>query len=585
MSTIPNWNLKDFYDSINDKKIYKDILEIDNKISVFVKQYNPNLISRITPESLYKAIVSYEKICEMIAKISSYAYLVYASDLSNQKNIAFFQDISEKMNEKNSHLIYFNLEINKFSDDKIKKYLNKSSDLRRYSAFIRDVRLFKKYQLSNDLEKFLVEKNISSKNAWIRFFDETVNNLEFEFRKKKLNSQQIFNYMSDADEKNRRDAAHAISKSLKTNIKTFAYITNILAKDKSIEDNLRGFKNPISSRNLGNFVEDEIVETLVKSVRCNYKNISHRYYKIKAKILNKKYLNYWDRNAPLNKYKESISWNDAKNLVLESYNDFDPKLKNIAKLFFDNNWIDAKVKSGKDSGAFSHPCVPSVHPYILMNYQGKVRDVMTLAHELGHGIHQFLSKKQGYLMSETPLTLSETASVFGEQLTFQKILKLEKNSDKKRIIIANKIEDMINTSIRQIAFLEFEKKIHDQRKHGEISVEKICQNWIEVQKESLGNAFKISDDYKFFWSYIPHFIHSPFYVYSYAFGDCLVNSLYSIYRDKKVKDFEKKYISMLELGGVEHHKEMLKPFNLDASDKDFWQSGLNIISDYIDMIE
>ena len=309
-------------------------------------------------------------------------------------------------------------------------------------------------------------------------------------------------------------------------------------------------------------------------------------YKIKAKTLGKKVLNYWDRNAPIHKNEnKKIAWDDAKNLVLSAYEEFHPEMKKIGKIFFEKNWIDAKVKSGKDSGAFSHPCVPSVHPYILMNYQGKVRDVMTLAHELGHGVHQYLSRSQGYLISGTPLTLSETASVFGEQLTFQKILKSEKNKEKKKLIIAGKIEDMINTVVRQIAFLEFERKVHDARKNGEISLAQLCQFWMEIQKESLGSTFKFDEEYKFFWCYIPHFIHSPFYVYSYAFGDCLVNSLYGVYKSGKIKNFEEKYLAMLKLGGSKHHKEMLEPFGLNAHDPNFWQAGLDVIINYIDQLE
>jgi oligoendopeptidase F len=333
-------------------------------------------------------------------------------------------------------------------------------------------------------------------------------------------------------------------------------------------------------------VEDEIVEILTKKVKENYKNISHRYYKIKAKILGLKKMDYFDRNAPLSKIDdEIIPFKNAKKLVLDAYQEFSPKMREIGEIFFDKNWIDAKVIKGKDSGAFSHPCVPCVHPYILMNYQGKIRDVMTLAHELGHGVHQYLAAKQGYFMSSTPLTLAETASVFGEQLTFQKILKNEKDEKKKKLIIANKVEDMINTVIRQIAFLEFEKKVHENRKNGEISLENLCNFWMEIQKESLGSAFKFDDEYKYFWLYIPHFIHSPFYVYSYAFGDCLVNSLYGIYKSGKIKNFEEKYIEMLSLGGVKHHKEMLEPFNLSIDNEEFWQSGLDVIIGYIDELE
>ncbi len=583
LGLVPTWNLTDFYSSIKDKQIIRDFEFIDKEIKIFSKKYLKK-VNNINAPIFFEAIEHYEKISEIIGKISSYSYLIYASNLSDQVNISFYQNTLEKLSKFESQIIFFTLEINDIAEEKIKKLL-KDSKLKKYQPFIRDCRSFKKYQLSQDLEKFSLEKNITGRNAFIRLFDETINNLKFPFDNKILNSQEIFNLLSSPNQKIRAKVGKAIAQIFASNIKIFAFITNILAKDKAIEDEWRGFAKPISARNLSNFVEDEVVELLISKVKENYSNISHRYYKIKAKILGQKYLNYYDRNAPLSAIENKpIAWQDAKNIVLDAYEEFHPQMRKIAEQFFVNKWIDAQVRTGKDSGAFSHPCVPSIHPYILMNYQGKIRDVMTLAHELGHGVHQYLSRQQGYLMSSTPLTLSETASVFGEQLTFQKILKNEKDSKKKKLIIANKVEDMINTVIRQIAFLEFEKKVHHARKEKEISIEELCKFWIEIQKESLGPAFNFATEYKYFWCYIPHFIHSPFYVYSYAFGDCLVNSLYGIYKAKKIKNFEDKYIEMLKCGGTKHHKDLLQPFNLSISNADFWQSGLDVIIDYINQI-
>lgn len=580
----PKWDLSDFYSSISDKKIEKDFDFVKKEALNFEKKYCKK-IAKLNAKSIFEAITNYQEISEILGKISSFSYLIYASDLSNKKNLEFYQNISEKITKIEKNLVFFNLEINEISDLNIKKMLKNSKDLAKFQPFLRDIRIFKKHQLNFELEKFSLEKNIAAREAWVRLFDEINNNLEFNYRGKILSNQEIFDLLSDVDEKVRKDASKAIGKTFEKNAKIFAFITNILAKNKDIDDNWRGFKNPISSRNLSNFIEDEIVEGLIKKVKENYQEISHKYYQKKAKILGKKKLNYWDRNAPLVDKKEKlISWQDAKNLVLSAYQEFDEDLAEIGKMFFDKKWIDAEVRKGKDSGAFSHPCVPKVHPYILMNYQGKVRCVMTLAHELGHGIHQYLAAKQGYLMADTPLTLAETASVFGEQLVFQKILKAEKDPQRRKIIIANKVEDMINTAVRQIAFLEFEQKIHSARKNGEISLEKICEFWIEVQKESLGKIFNFDEEYKYFWCYIPHFIHSPFYVYSYAFGDCLVNSLYKIYENKKVVNFKEKYREMLASGGTKHHKEMLKPFNIDLKNSDFWQNGLDIIKKYVDMI-
>ncbi len=582
--TPPSWDLSDLYESFKDKKISSDLNKITKDTENFVKKFSGK-ITKLSAKNLFLSISEYEKISESIGKISSYSYLLYASDLSNQNNISFYQNISESLSKIQADLVFFSLELNQISDQKLKALL-KDSKLKKYQPFISQSRLFKDHQLNNDLEKLCLEKNITGRNAFVRLFDETVNNLEFSYHKKTLNSSEIFDLMSNSDEKVRKDAAKAIGKTFEHNAKTFAFITNILAKDKSVEDSWRKFKKPMSSRNLSNFIEDEIVDLMVEKVKENYKNISHRYYKIKAKILGKKTLNYWDRNAPLSKNENKlISWQEAKDLVLSSYEEFSPQMSKIAQMFFDKKWIDAAPKSGKDSGAFSHPCVPSVHPFILMNYQGKVRDVMTLAHELGHGIHQYLARSQGYFMSDTPLTFAETASVFGEQLTFQKILKNEKNPTQKKLIIANKVEDMINTVIRQIAFLEFEKKVHEARKNGEISLEKICEFWMDVQKESLGSAFKFDEEYRFFWCYIPHFIHSPFYVYSYAFGDCLVNSLYGIYKSNKVSNFEEKYLEMLKSGGTKNHQDLLKPFKLSIQDESFWQSGLDVITNYINQLE
>ena len=580
LKNVPEWNLADFYSSPKDKKISLEIKSIEKASKKFTEDFTGK-VSELNASQLLAAIETYEKISEQIGKISSYSYLIYAADLSNQANISFYQNTGETLNKFESQLIFFTLELNKIDEKKLK-----SLELKKYQPFIRNSRAFKKYQLSNELEKFSLEKNITGCNAFVRLFDETVSNLKFSYRGKILSSQEIFNLLSNPDEKVRKDAAKSIGKTFEENSKTFAFITNILAKDKAVEDEWRGFANPISSRNLSNFVEDEVVDLLVNQVKKNYANISHRYYKIKAEILGKKVMNYWDRNAPLSKAENKIiPWESAKNLVLEAYEEFSPEMRKIGEIFFKKNWIDAKVRVGKDSGAFSHSCVPSVHPYILMNYQGKTRDVMTLAHELGHGVHQYLARSQGALMAGTPLTLAETASVFGEQLTFQKILKNEKNSAKKKLIIAAKVEDMINTVVRQIAFLEFETKVHEARKAGEISLEQLCKFWMDIQKESLGSAFKFDDEYKFFWCYIPHFIHSPFYVYAYAFGDCLVNSLYGIYKSGKIKNFEEKYLAMLSAGGSKYHKEMLEPFGLSIADAKFWQAGLDVISGYIDQLE
>jgi oligoendopeptidase F len=583
LKNLPKWDLTDFYQNIEDKNIELDYKNLEIKSTKFVTNYKGKIVN-LSGDELCNAIRENEEISEAFGKISSFAYLNYASDMLDQKNTAFYQNSSDKIREISKDLVFFELEINEITEKNLKKLYDKSEKLRKYKPFLRDVRIFKKHQLKEDIEKVLLEKNSTGASAWNRLFDETINNMKFPYDDKELNSSEIFNLLSSKEQETRKKSAKIIGENLGKNIRLFSFITNILAKDKDINDNLRNFKRPISSRNLNNFIEDEIVDNLVSVVKENYKNISHRYYKIKAKLLGLEKMHYSDRNAPLGMDENLTSWDDAKKIVFEAYNNFSPKLAEIGQKFFDNNWIDVGVRDGKDSGAFAHPTVPSIHPYLLLNYQGKVRDIMTLAHELGHGVHQILSSNQGYFMSGTPLTLAETASVFGEQLTFQEILKRENNPDRKKIIIASKVEDMINTVIRQIAFLEFERKVHDERKKGEIPTEKLCEFWMEVQKESLGDIFIFDDEYKYYWSYIPHFIHSPFYVYSYAFGDCLVNSLYACYKNG-LENFEEKYLEMLKAGGTLHHKDLLAPFGLDASKPEFWQNGLDIISGYIDQIE
>jgi oligoendopeptidase F len=582
--TPPAWNLKDLYSSINCPEIVRDLSSTTQNTQKFAKSHKGKVLT-MSGEKLAASIAEYEDIQDVMGRIMAYAYLLYAGDLSKAQNTAFYQDMSEKINELSTNILFFPLEINKITDQDLEIKFASSKKLQHYKPWIRDVRVMRPYQLAEEVEEILHEKSITSRHSWSRFFDETLSGLEFKVGKKNLGSSATFHLLSSPKAETRKTAAKAIGKTLGQNIKTFAFITNTLAKDKEIEDKKRGFKQPISSRNISNLIEDEVAEALISTVKANYSNLSHRYYKIKAKWLGKNKLHYWDRNAPLPGGKTAeIPWDEAVAIVLQAYTDFSPIMGTIGKRFFDEEWIDACVRKGKESGAFSHPTVPSAHPYILMNYQGNTRDVMTLAHELGHGVHQVLSSKQGALMADTPLTLAETASVFGEQLTFRSLLSRETKEKQRKLMIAGKVEDMLNTVVRQVAFCEFETRIHAERKSGEVATNTINKIWLDVQKESLGSAIKFEDEYKYYWSYIPHFIHSPFYVYAYAFGECLVNSLYSVY-ETKPEGFAEKYIKMLEAGGTLRHKELLFPFGLDSGNPKFWQGGLDVISKFIDELE
>jgi oligoendopeptidase F len=496
----------------------------------------------------------------------------------------FYQTLQEEVTAISTEILFFTLEINRIEDEAFAEKL-KAPELARYAPWLRDTRAFRAHQLSDELERLLHEKYVVGRAAWGRLFEETMASLRFPLDGRDLTSAEVLHLLSDNDPAARRAAAEIFSEVMGANLRTFALITNTLAKDKEIEDRWRGFARPISARNLSNYVEDEVVDALIGAVRASYPTLSHRYYRLKARWYGVDKLDYWDRNAPLPKADEkTIPWTEATNTVLAAYGAFSPALAEVGSQFFKHAWIDAPTRPGKNPGAFAHPTVPSAHPYLLLNYQGRTRDVMTLAHELGHGVHQILAAGQGHLMADTPLTLAETASVFGEMLTFRAVLGRETDPARRKVMLAGKVEDMLNTVIRQIAFCDFERRVHDARRQGEVTAEKLSDIWMDVQSESLGDGIRLTESYRPYWAYIPHFIHSPFYVYAYAFGDCLVNSLYAVYQSA-AEGFAEKYLSMLKAGGTLRHQELLAPFGLDAADPTFWDKGLSVIRGFIDELE
>ena len=473
------------------------------------------------------------------------------------------------------------------ADSAIKKAISTSEKLAYYEPWLTDLRLDKPFQLEDQLERLFLEKSSTSASAFNRLFDETMSDLRFNIdgEEDELAIELVLNRLQDKSGEVRKSASEALAKTFAKNIRLFSLITNTLAKDKQISDSWRGFEDVAESRHLANRVEPPVVDALVAAVEEAFPRISHRYYKMKAKWMGMDVLDHWDRNAPLPEGPQRIiKWDEARQTVLQAYRGFAPSMADIATEFFDKNWIDAPVRPGKSPGAFAHPTVPSAHPYILLNYQGKPRDVMTLAHELGHGVHQVLAGGQGPLMASTPLTLAETASVFGEMLTFRSLLDQAASAQERKAMLAAKVEDMINTVVRQIAFYLFERKVHEERRNGELTSKQICDCWMSVQESSLGPAVRLGPGYETFWTYIPHFIHSPFYVYAYAFGDCLVNSLYSVYQNSE-SGFQEKYFDMLKAGGSKHHSELLAPFGLDASAPAFWTKGLSVIESLIDELE
>jgi oligoendopeptidase F len=584
LGALPEWDLGDLYPGRDSAELMGDLAASEREAAALRERCEGKLAT-LSGAALGAAVASYERLQETLGRIMSYAYLVYAGDMGNAEIGRFFQTMQERVNGITSTILFFTLELNRI-DDRILDEKLKDPALAHYAPWLRDTRAFRPYQLADDIEKLLHEKSIAGRSAWVRLFDETMAGLRFPWEDgKSLTSAEVLHRLSDHDGAVRKKAAGVLGEVLAQNARGFALITNTLAKDKEIEDRWRGFKRPISSRNLSNFVEDEVVDALIAAVRGAYPTLSHRYYRLKAKWFGVEQLESWDRNAPLPDQDDRIiPWPEAQRTVLEAYGAFSNELASIGSRFFTGRWIDAPVRPGKAPGAFAHPTVPSVHPYLLLNYQGKQRDVMTLAHELGHGVHQILAGAQGTLMSDTPLTLAETASVFGEMLTFRALLAAEKDPKRRKIMLAGKVEDMLNTVVRQIAFVEFERRVHDERRTSELTPDRLCEIWLDIQRESLGPAIKLDGHYKYYWAYIPHFIHSPFYVYAYAFGDCLVNSLYAVYQGA-APGFAEKYLAMLRAGGTLRHHELLAPFGLDAADPAFWQKGISVIAGFIDELE
>jgi oligoendopeptidase F len=583
LGPLPEWNLADLYPGMDSPAFAADLAAIGPDAAAFAAEFKSRLASLARDGGLLDAIVRYEALDDKLGRIMSYAGLIYADDTSDPIRAKFHADALDKVTAASSDLLFFQLELNRIDDDTLAQAMK--GEVARYRPWLEDIRKDKPHQLEDRLEQLFLEKQTTSAAAWNRLFDETMTALRFKVGGEELSLEPVLSLMQDPDAGRRQEAATALADGLKANIRTFTLITNTLAKDKEVYDRWHGFGDVAASRHLANRVEGPVVDALVEAVRAAYPRLSHRYYALKARWFGVETLPHWDRNAPLPKVAmPTVPWDRAQQTVLEAYNSFSPRMASIARTFFDRRWIDAPVRPGKAPGAFSHPTVPSAHPYVLLNYQGKPRDVMVLAHELGHGVHQVLAAPNGALMAPTPLTLAETASVFGEMLTFRALLDETRSVEERRSLLAAKVEDMINTVVRQIAFYTFERKLHLARREGELTADEIGALWLSVQAESLGPAIRLMPGYEVYWAYIPHFIHSPFYVYAYAFGDCLVNSLYGVF--ERARDgFAERYLAMLEAGGTKHHSELLAPFGLDASDPGFWQIGLGMIERLIDELE
>ena len=583
---LPEWDLTDLYKAPDAPEFAADMEWLGKACATFAATYEGKLAG-LDAAGLLKAVQDYEKIDVTAGRIMSYAGLRYYQNTMDSERAKFMADAEGRVTDATTALVFWSLEFNRLDDAHLARLLAANGDLARYKPVFDRLRAMRPHQLSDELERFLHDESVVGASAWNKLFDETMAGLMFavEGEEEELNLEATLNLLTDTDRARREAAARALAAVFDRNIKLFARVHNTLAKEKEIHDRWRKMPSPQYGRHLSNHVEPEVVEALRNAVVAAYPKLSHRYYRLKAKWMGLDRLQVWDRNAPLPiETPKTVDWTTAEKTVTEAYAAFDPRMAELAQPFFRKGWIDAGVKPGKAPGAFAHPTVTTVHPYVMLNYLGKPRDVMTLAHELGHGVHQVLAAGQGELLSATPLTLAETASVFGEMLTFRKLLNEAKTPAEKKTLLAGKVEDMINTVVRQIAFYDFECKLHAARAEGELTPDDINALWMSVQAQSLGDAFDFMDGYETFWAYIPHFVHSPFYVYAYAFGDGLVNALYAAY-ESGLPGFQDKYFEMLKAGGSKHHKELLAPFGLDLSDPSFWDKGLNMIAGFIDELE
>lgn len=584
LGNLPEWNLDDLYTGEDAPELERDLNWLEKACTSFAADYKGKL-STLDAAGLLTCIQRQERIHQVAGRIMSYAGLRYYQLTTDAGRAKFMSDAQEKITNYTTPLVFFTLELNTLNGDHLVNAMQANEDLARYKPIFDKIRAMKPHQLSDEMEKLLHDLGVVG-DAWERLFDETIAGLQFNVDGDVLNIEGTLNFLTDPDRAKREAAARELADVFSDNVKTFARVHNTQAKEKEIIDRWRGMPTAQAGRHLSNQVEPEVVEALRNAVVTAYPKLSHRYYELKRKWLGLDRMQVWDRNAPLPmEDPRLVNWNEAQSTVMAAYNAFDPRMGELAKPFFTDGWIDAGVKPGKAPGAFAHPTVTDVHPYVMLNYLGKPRDVMTLAHELGHGVHQVLAAGQGEMLSSTPLTLAETASVFGEMLTFRQMLDSAETPIQRKVMLAGKVEDMINTVVRQIAFYDFECKLHAARRDGELTPEDINALWMSVQAESLGPAFDYMEGYETFWAYIPHFVHSPFYVYAYAFGDGLVNALYSVYAQDDATGFEDKYFDMLKAGGSKHHKDLLAPFGLDATDPKFWDKGLDMISGFIDELE
>ena len=578
------WDLSDLYGSIDDPRIERDLKRALADARRFEKRYRGRInVRSLKPATLRLALEELESLQERLGRVSSYAHLLFAADTSDPRRGAFLQSVQERLTEVRRHLIFFELELIAMDDGTAQRVLA-SPRLARYRHFVERERKFRPHILSEPEEKVLEEKKNTGARAFRRLFDEVMNNLEFSLyvdgRPKRLTESEVLALLYDPDRRLRKAAARALTKGLRSQQRVLTFIFNTLVHDHYIDDRLRSYPDPMASRNLSNEIDAATVEALLATTERNY-TLVERYYRVKRRLLGLRRFYDYDRYAPLYADTSSVGFDEAKRTVLAAFEEFSPRMAEVAGLFFDKRWIDAELRRGKRSGAFSHSTVPSVHPYVFLNYTGRLRDVMTLAHELGHGVHQYLARDRGYFLCHTPLTMAETASVFAEMLVFHKLMETRRSPRERLALLCGKIEDIFATVFRQAVLTRFEQRLHGLRRgRGELTAEEISDIWMDANAAMFGDSVTLTDDYSLWWMYIPHFIHSPFYCYAYCFGELLVMALYSSYLSEGER-FVPRYLELLAAGGSASPRSLLAAVGVDVDDPLFWQKGLDLVADMV----
>lgn len=582
------WDLSDLYEDHEDSNIQNDIKKALDEAERFREDFKGKVENgQLTASEFEQAMNRYEDIYERIAKVYSFAQLYYSLDTQDPDRGALVQKSQKKMSDVKNKLVFFELEWQNLDEDKAEEYMG-SKELEDYKNYLRHWRRYKPYMLSESEEQIIESLQNTAKDAFVRLFDQTIGEIEVEFEyeeeTKEMVLDQALSILYDRDREKRKKASDAVTEALQNKNKVLTFIFNNIVQNHSTICDFRSYPDPMTPRNLDNRVDRDTVDALMEAVIDNM-DIVQRYYELKKEIMDLDKLYDYDRYDPLPGTIPEANFEESKKKVLDAYEKFSPKMKEIAEKFFENNWIDAELKTGKRGGAYSASTVPSVHPYILLNFTDKTSDTMTMAHELGHGVHQYLARDKGVLQQSTPLTTAEMASVFGEMLLFDKLMNETEDPEKKLILLSDKLQSDFATVFRQVIMTRFEQKLHQaQREKGELKSEQINELWLEANELEFGDILELRDEYGLWWSYVLHFVHYPFYCYAYAFGELLVLALYDMYK-KQGDEFVPKYIDLLKSGGSDDPKNLLKRIGVDITDPDFWQRGLSVLREHVEQAE